>query len=145
MSVIIHVEDFPNMLAILQELERQEKQKSLNIVQPVTEEIRNQERKPTLIAVKQLEPIKRCERLLCEDKLTPAAKTLNDEQLALIYEDILKPLDFASILHERRKLADSKKEQWASPVYRTVQLSTVLFPSYYREHDSSTQENCCPS
>lgn len=75
----------------------------------MTEEIRNQERKPTLIAVKQLEPIKRCERLLCEDKLTPAAKTLNDEQLALIYGDILKPLDFASILHERRKLADRQQ------------------------------------
>lgn len=108
MSVIINVEDFPNMLAIFQELERQEKQKSLKINQPVTEETSEQEREPNLVAVKELEPIKHCERVICEDRLTPAAKTLNDEQLALIYEDIFKPLDFASIMHERRKLADSK-------------------------------------
>lgn len=98
------------MLAILQELERQEKQKSLNIMQPVTDEPgSDQGRKPTLLAVKQLEPIKHRERVICENKLTPAAaKTLNDEQLALIYEDIFKPLDFASILLERRRLADCK-------------------------------------
>ena len=108
MSVIINVEDFPNMLAVLQELERQEKQKSLNIMQPVTDETSEQEREPTLVAVKELEAIKHCERVLCEDRLTPAAKTLNDEQLALIYADIFKPLDFASIMHERRKFADAK-------------------------------------
>ena len=97
------------MLVILQELERQEKQKSLNIMQPVTDETSDQGRKPTLLAVKQLEPIKHCERVICENRLTPAAaKTLNDGQLALIYEDIFKPLDFASIMHERRKLAESK-------------------------------------
>ena len=108
MSVIINIEDFPNMLAILQELERQEKQKSLDIMQPVTDQTSEQEREPTMVAMKQLEPIKHCERVMCEDRLTPAAKTLNDEQLALIYEDIFKPLDFASIMHEQRKIADSK-------------------------------------
>ena len=97
------------MLAILQELERQEKQKSLNIMQPVTDETSEQGRKPTLAPVKQLEPIKHGERVICQNRLTPAAsKTLNDEQLALIYEDIFKPLDFASIVHERRRLADRK-------------------------------------
>lgn len=97
------------MLAILQELERQEKQRSLNIKQPAIDETSDQGRKPTLVAVKQIEPIQHCERVICENRLTPAAaKTLNDEQLALIYEDIFKPLDFASIMHERRKLADSK-------------------------------------
>ena len=109
MSMIMNVEDFPNMLAILQELERQEKQKSLYIMHPVTDETSDQGRKPTLAAVKKLEPIKHCERVICENRLTAAAaKTLNDEQLALIYEDIFKPLDFASIMHERRRLADSK-------------------------------------
>lgn len=88
------------MLAILQELERQEKQKSLNIMQPLTDEPGSEQgRKPTLLAVKQLEPIKHRERVICENKLN---------QLALIYEDIFKPLDFASILHERRRLADCK-------------------------------------
>lgn len=93
------------MLAILQKLERQEKQRSHNIKQPVIDETSDQ----GLVAVKQIEPIKHCERVICESRLTPAAaKTLNDEQLALIYEDIFKPLDFASIMHERRKLAESK-------------------------------------
>jgi len=108
MSVIINVEDFPNMRAIFQQLERQEKQKSLNIMQPVTEKTSDQEREPTSVAVKQLEPIKQCEWVICEDRLTPAAKTLNDEQLALIFEDIFKPLDFASLMHDRRKLTDRK-------------------------------------
>ena len=36
-------------------------------------------------------------------KLTAAAKELSDEKWRLLYEDIFKPLDFFSILHERRK------------------------------------------
>ena len=36
-------------------------------------------------------------------KLTAAAKELNDEEWRLLYEDIFKPLDFYSILHERSK------------------------------------------
>ena len=36
-------------------------------------------------------------------KLTAAAKDLSDEKWRLLYEDIFKPLDFYSILHERRK------------------------------------------
>ena len=34
-----------------------------------------------------------------DSRLTEAAKQLSDEELALIYEDILKPLDFYSLLH----------------------------------------------
>ena len=37
-----------------------------------------------------------------DSRLTEAAKQLSDEELALLYEDILKPLDFFAILHERR-------------------------------------------
>ena len=36
-------------------------------------------------------------------RLTEAANQLSDEELALLYEDILKPLDFYAMLHERRK------------------------------------------
>ena len=36
-------------------------------------------------------------------KLTAVAKELSDEKWRLLYEDIFKPLDFFSILHERRK------------------------------------------
>lgn len=42
-------------------------------------------------------------RLQDEPRLTEAAKELSNEELALLYEDILKPLDFYSVLHERRR------------------------------------------
>lgn len=41
-----------------------------------------------------------------EPRLTEAAKDLSNEELALLYEDILKPLDFYSILLIRLKLAN---------------------------------------
>jgi len=41
-------------------------------------------------------------KLQDEPRLTEAAKKLSNEELALLYEDILKPLDFYLILHERR-------------------------------------------
>ncbi len=45
-------------------------------------------------------------KLKDEPRLTEAAKKLSDEELTLLYEDILKPLDFYSILHERRKQSE---------------------------------------
>ena len=42
-------------------------------------------------------------KLVNDSRLTEAAKQLSDEELALLYEDILKPLDFYDMLHERRK------------------------------------------
>lgn len=36
-------------------------------------------------------------------QLTDAAKELSDEKMNLLWEDIFKPLDFCSILHDRRK------------------------------------------
>lgn len=42
-------------------------------------------------------------KILGDHRLTEAAKKLNDEELALLYVDILKPLDFNEMLHERRK------------------------------------------
>ena len=43
------------------------------------------------------------EKLKDEPRLTEAAKKLSNEELALLYEDILKPLDFYAILFERMK------------------------------------------
>ena len=40
-------------------------------------------------------------------QLTDAAKELSDEQMNLLWEDIFKPLDFCSILHDRRKQLSS--------------------------------------
>ena len=41
--------------------------------------------------------------LLTDRRFTDAARNLSDEELAELYEDILKPLDFYAMLHERRK------------------------------------------
>ena len=38
-----------------------------------------------------------------DSRLTEATKQLSDEELALLYEDILKPLDCYAMLHEKRK------------------------------------------
>lgn len=42
-------------------------------------------------------------RLQDEPRRTEAAKNLSNEELALLYENILKPLNYYSILHERRR------------------------------------------
>ena len=42
-------------------------------------------------------------KLQGEARLTEAANKLSNEELTLLYEDILKPLDFYSILHERSR------------------------------------------
>lgn len=41
-----------------------------------------------------------------DSRLTENAKKLSDEELALLYEGILKPLDFNSILFERMQLGE---------------------------------------
>ena len=40
-------------------------------------------------------------------QLTDAAKELSDEKMILLWEDIFKPLDVCSILHNRRKQLSS--------------------------------------
>ena len=42
-------------------------------------------------------------KVRADPRLTDAAANLSHEELALLYEDVLKPLDFYSMLHERRK------------------------------------------
>lgn len=41
--------------------------------------------------------------LLTDRRFTDAARNLSDEELAELYEHIVKPLDFYAMLHERRK------------------------------------------
>ena len=48
-----------------------------------------------------------------DTRLTENSKKLSNEELALLYEDVLKPLDFNSILFQRMKLADLKKAEEA--------------------------------
>lgn len=43
-------------------------------------------------------------------QLTEAAKDLSDEQMNLLWEDIFKPLDFCSILHDRRRQLSSNSD-----------------------------------
>jgi len=43
-------------------------------------------------------------------QLTDAAKELSDEQMNLLWEDIFKPLDFCSILHDRRRQLSSNSD-----------------------------------
>lgn len=50
-------------------------------------------------------------KLQRDSRLTAAAWSLSEQQLALLYEDILKPLDVYSILNERRKHITSCSEQ----------------------------------
>ena len=42
-------------------------------------------------------------KILSDSRLTENAKQLSDQELALLYEDILRPLDFYAMLHEGRK------------------------------------------
>ena len=42
-------------------------------------------------------------KILNDSRLTEGAKQLTDGELALLYEDILRPLDFYAMLQERRK------------------------------------------
>ena len=41
--------------------------------------------------------------ILSDKRFTDAAQKLSNEELAALYEDIVKPLDVCSILHERRE------------------------------------------
>ena len=133
-SMEIHVENFPNLSSIFEQLEQQNKRGAFSTTEPNAAKIHNQERKPRLEA----QPTKRstlgrvasdptahkaCEvqprarsgtspcpaidlaQLQGETRLTDAAKLLSNEGLTLLYNDILNPLDIFSLLQERKKLS----------------------------------------
>lgn len=140
MSLVLHVEDFPNLSSIMREIQRLDKWNTLrNLAAKDTDSIKSNGngrrlRFNTILQVQMIKRIKNRERLTslptasapqvvkrrdriqsapcpCIDpavmegdgRLTENAKKLSNEELALLYEDILKPLDFFSILHERRR------------------------------------------
>ena len=50
------------------------------------------------------------DKLLRDPRLTDAARKLSKEEMALLYEDILKPLDVYSILRYRRAQMETSEE-----------------------------------
>ena len=59
-----------------------------------------------------------------DSRLTENAKKLSNEELALLYEDILKPLDFNSILFERMKLFE--QGEWVQNFRKQTQRRYLL-------------------
>lgn len=144
MSLVLHVENFPNLSSVLKEVERLDKWnkvRQLTAKESNTVKINSEERKPRSFTLMQAEPKKLgsygrrmsaptentlrvveprvrirsapCPRTIDpailegDTRLTENAKKLSNDELALLYEDILKPLDLFSILHERRMQSDA--------------------------------------
>ena len=132
MSLSIDTTKFPNLAAALKEIERIEESRASSTTEPVRDGVFIKERS---FSMKEPQPSKRhnmavrqrqnsdptghtsrligrtqlptidVAKILCHPRLTPAAKELSNEELTLLYEDILKPLDPHSILNESRKQA----------------------------------------
>ena len=125
MSLVINVEKFPNFPSILEEIERLDRENRLRDI-PVLKrdaaKIQNQEGKTRSSAVEPRQTKQAGSRpvvlhhsidpaILRDDtRLTENAEKLSNEELALLYEDILKPLDFYLILHERRNQLTENEE-----------------------------------
>ena len=149
MSMVIDIDNLPNLSSIFEEIEKRNREnrgnrpRAFTAMEPSRAEINNHERKPRSCTVIQCEPTKcipnhgrrasdptgirlskapsrvRIQSAPCpsidrailkdEPRLTEAAKKLSNEELALLYEDILKPLDFYSILFTRLNLASDNK------------------------------------
>ena len=149
MSMVIDIDNLPNLSSIFEETEkrnrenRENRPRAFTTMEPSRAEINSHERKPRSCTVIQCEPTKcrpnhgrrasdptgirlskapsrlRIQSAPCpsidrailkdEPRLTEAAKKLSNEELALLYEDILKPLDFYSILFTRLNLASDNK------------------------------------
>ena len=56
------------------------------------------------------------EKAVIETRLTPAAQKLTSQEMALLYEDIFKPLDVFSILCARKR----RREENTSPSVTTT-------------------------
>lgn len=133
MSLEINTENFPNLSSIFKEIERiAERRRSTEAVKSQKEErkprsstvltpspakhhnLGRQSSDPTGHTPKEAQPRARIQsappctvidrnKILNDSRLTEAAKQLTDGELALLYEDILRPLDFYAMLQERRK------------------------------------------
>ena len=133
MSLEIDTEKFPNLFSIFKEIERigerrrsteavksqnaERKPRSSTVMTPSPAKRHNLGRHasdPTGRTPKEAQPRARIQsapsctvidrnKILNDNRLTEAAKQLTDGELALLYEDVLRPLDFYSMLQERRK------------------------------------------
>ena len=131
----IHVENFPNLSSIFEQLEQRNRRGAISSIEPNAAKIHNQERKPRSSTVMEAQPTKRSTvgrvasdstghkssvvqprarirsapcysmdlaQLQGDTRLTDAAKKLSNEELGLLYDDILEPLDVFSIIQERK-------------------------------------------
>ena len=124
-SLEIDIENFPILFSLFQAIE----QKGERFILSVGAKHHKEERKPRSSTTIERQPTKRhraidstgqtmkvgqpwsappCPlfdrvKIQNDSRLTEAAKQLSDEKLMLLYEDILKPLDFYAMLHERQK------------------------------------------
>ena len=133
MSLEVNIEKFPNLSSIFKEIERigerrrsreavksqkaERKSRSSTVLTPLPAKRHNLGRPksdPTGHTLKEAQPRERIQsappctvidrnKILNDSRLTEAAKQLTDGELALLYEDILRPLDFYAMLQERRK------------------------------------------
>ena len=142
MSIIIHLEDFQSWSEVFQEIERQRKMRSFEIIQPNQSTIHDRENKrKSFLEVPQKRrfsegeknhanpakvywrarltstPSATISKINCnipdnlqrDTRFTEAAKTLSKEEMASLYEDVVKPLDVYHILTEkRREMRDHK-------------------------------------
>ena len=133
MSLEVNIEKFSKLSSIFKEIERigerrrsreavksqkaERKSRSSTVLTPLPAKRHNLGRPksdPTGHTLKEAQPRERIQsappctvidrnKILNDSRLTEAAKQLTDGELALLYEDILRPLDFYAMLQERRK------------------------------------------
>lgn len=127
MSLEINIENFPNLSSVLEEIERkrgrepvsrpkpkapkslekEEKLRSSAMLEPQTPKRSNSARRRTSDLTSDThrasDPVIDRAKVQGDSRLAEASKQLSDKELALLYADILKPLDFYAKLNERRK------------------------------------------
>ena len=127
MSITIKIEDFNSWSEIFMEIKRQTNLKTFALIAPDTANVDRQGTKPRSLSHSKMDqertskkgsereaiPRKRRNSAPCpidtgllqlrrDPRLTAAARKMSDEELALLYEDIFKPLDVYSILLQRK-------------------------------------------
>ena len=126
MSITIHLEDFQSWSEVFQEMEKQFNMGLFEIIQPNPSAIHDREkRRRSLLQVhkglhpSEVQPRRRCISTPCaisskinsdntdilqgDCRFTDAARKLSKEEMALLYQDIVQPVDMYSILIENRK------------------------------------------
>ena len=139
MDVSIDIENFPNMSSVLREIEKQINLRAFNAIAPpeITQIHRKITRTNSVLSMAKPLPKRRFilgrqtsdptahkrQRILSapspmveagkmkvDNRLTAAAQKLSKEEMALLEEDILKPLDVYSIVRKIREKTISHKD-----------------------------------